>query len=177
MASFSDVHLIEARHALGISQRQLGETLGVVKRTIQRWEDHGGIVTPFHVAKLVAAVHPRNPVLAARIAAHGGTSLLELGIEKPPAPPPPPPPEPPPLPPPPPAPPPPPHLPTATLVDSIVCVAADAIGVLPRAIRPALAAAFVRAREVQLDVGAVADSLTGADVAAKASPARPRRRR
>jgi hypothetical protein len=59
-------------------------------------------------------------------------------------------------------------LPTSALVDSILCVAADAIGVLPRDIRPALAAAFVRAREVRLDVAAVADSLTGADVPAKA---------
>lgn len=178
MSSFTDVHVAQARSALGMSQREFGRMLGVVKRTVQRWEDHGAIVTPSTVATLVAAVHPRDPALAARIAAHSGTSLVALGIEKPPAPPPPPlPPEPvrPPAPPPAPPPPPPPPLPTATLVDSIVCVAADAAGVLPRAIRPALAAAFVRAREVQLDVGAIADSLTGADGAGEKEKAKTAR--
>jgi DNA-binding XRE family transcriptional regulator len=164
MASLSAPHLVQTRLVLGLSQRKLGDVLGVVKRTIQRWEDHGAIVDPSVVATLAAAVHPTDRGLAMVIASHGGTSLLELGLEKPPAPSAPPAPPPPlPTPPPPPLPP----LPTSTLVDSIVCVAADAIGVLPRAIRPALAAAFVRAREVRLDVAAVADSLTGADVPAK----------
>jgi hypothetical protein len=156
--------------ALRMSQREMGKLLGSVKRTVQRWERRGATFTTSDVATLASAVHPVDPALAARIAKEGGTSLLELGLERAPAPPPPP------------APaalpaalvlPP---LPTATLVDSIVCVAADAIGVPPRTIRPALAAAFARAREVRLDVGAVADSLTGADGPARPA-ARPRARR
>jgi hypothetical protein len=138
--------------------------VGVAKRTMQRWEDRGAYLLPSQIRTLAAAALTRDPALAARIAAYGNTSLEALGLVKP-APPPPPPV--------PPLPPPPPPLPTAILVDSIVCVAADAIGVLPRAIRPALEAAFVRAREVRLDVAAVADSLRGAD--APQQPRPPRR--
>jgi DNA-binding XRE family transcriptional regulator len=170
MSTISGVHIIKARMALGLSQREIGETLGVVKRTVQRWESGGATVLPQHVATLVTAVHARDPSLAAQIARNGDTSLLELGLERPPPPPSPP------LPAAPPLPPPLPPLPTSTLVDSIVCVAADAVGMPPRAIRPALTAAFVRAREVRLDVGAVADSLTGDDGTAKGA-AMPRARR
>ena len=144
--------LIQTRHTLRLSQGELGAMLGMVKRTMQRWEAGGAIVLPAHIRTLATAVYPKDPALAARIAAYGKTSLEALGLLKP-------------------APlpataqPPAPPLPTSILVDSIVCVAADAIGVLPRAIRPALEAAFVRAREVRLDVAAVADSLTGADTA------------
>jgi hypothetical protein len=171
MASLSANHLVETRLALRLNQGELADLFGVAKRTIQRWESRGATVIPETVATLVLAVHPKDRALAGRIAQHGGTSLRELGLEKPPEPPPAPPPPPPP---PPPLPPPLPPLPTATLVDSIVCVAADAIGVLPRAIRPALAAAFARAREVRLDVAAVADSLTGADAPPKPRSARSR---
>jgi hypothetical protein len=149
--------LMETRQTLSLSQEGLGKLLGMAKRTIQRWEARGTILMASQIRTLATAVHPRDPDLAARIAAHGRTTLEALGLVKPPAPPDAPvgalPTAPPGLPP----------LPTVTLVDSIVCVAADAIGVLPRVIRPALAAAFVRAREVRLDVAAVADSLTGAD--------------
>ncbi len=161
MSSSLPLLLIETRQALLLSQGQLAEMMGVVKRTMQRWEDRGAILLPSHIQTLATAVHPKDPALAARIAAYGNTSLEALGLVKPapPAPPPAPP-----------APPPPAPLPTSLLVDSIVCVAADAIGLQPRAIRPALEAAFVRAREVRLDVGAVADSLTGAGTAPKPRP-------
>ncbi len=162
MSSPLPLLLIQTRRALLLSQGQLAEMMGVAKRTMQRWEDRGAILLPSHIRTLATAAHPRDPALAARIAAYGNTSLEALGLVKPaPAHPPVPPPAP---------------LPTAILVDSIVCVAADAIGVPPRAIRPALEAAFVRARQVRLDVAAVADSLTGADVAPSA-PSGPRRSR
>jgi len=151
--SISDVLVIQSRMALGLSQARYGELLGIGKRTVQRWEGGGTTVLRSTIQTLASAVHAVDPALAARIATHAGTSLLALGIEKPPLPPAAPAQ----------APPLPPPLPTSTLVDSIVCVAADAIGVLPRAIRPALAAAFQRAQEVRLDVGAVADSLRGDD--------------
>jgi hypothetical protein len=145
MAEDISVLLIQTRRALHLSQRELGERLGMVKRTMQRWEARGAILLPSHIRILATALYPENPALAARMAAYGHTSLRELGLE---------------------VPPPallPPVAPLATsiLVDSILCVAADAIGVAPSAIRPALAKAFLRAREVALDVSAVADSLTG----------------
>jgi hypothetical protein len=157
--SLSAVLVIQSRMALGLSQGKYGELLGIGKRTVQRWEGGGAIVLQPTIQTLASAVHSIDPALAARIATNAGTSLLQLGIEKPPLPPA--------APAAPQAPPLPPPLPTSTLVDSIVCVAADAIGVLPRAIRPALAAAFQRAREVRLDVGAVADSLGGGDGAGR----------
>ena len=115
--------LIQTRQALLLSQGELAEMMGVAKRTMQRWEDRGAILLPSHIRTLATAAHSRDPALAARIAAYGNTSLEALGLVKP-APPPPPP------------PPPPAPMPTAILVDSIVCVAADAIGVPPRAIPP-----------------------------------------
>jgi hypothetical protein len=165
--ALTDVHVIKARIALGMSQRQFGELFGVVKRTVQRWEDGGTTLTRSSLATLTAAVHRRDPALAAALAAGAGATLVELGVEKPPAPPAlPPAPSPAP-------PPPPPPLPMATLIDSIVCVAADAIGVAPSAIRPALAAAFVRAREVRLDLSAVADALTEGEAKGKRRGGRP----
>ncbi len=156
MPGISAVLVVQSRIALGLSQRKYGELLGIAERTVQRWEDGGAIVLLSTIATLAAAVYPKDPALAGRIATGFGTSLLQLGLEKPP--------EPPAVVVPAPAPPPPlPPLPTSTLVDSIVCVAADAIGVPPSAIRPALAAAFRRAQEVRLDLGAVADSLSGGD--------------
>ena len=156
MPGISALLVVQSRIALGLSQRKYGELLGIAERTVQRWEDGGATVLLSTIATLAAAVYPKDPALAGRIATGFGTSLLQLGLEKPPEPPVvvvPAPPPPPPLPP----------LPTFTLVDSIVCVAADAIGVMPRAIRPALAAAFQRALEVRLDVGAVAGSLNADD--------------
>ena len=44
-------------------------------------------------------------------------------------------------------------------IDSVVRAAADAMGVTPDAIRPAVAAAFERARDAGLDVQAVAERL------------------
>jgi transcriptional regulator with XRE-family HTH domain len=163
MASPISLLLIQTQHTLRFSQAQLGELVGVAKRTIQRWQHGGTTLSPSNIQTLAAAVHPIDPDLAARIAAHGNTSLQALGIVKPAPPPPPPIPA---------APAPAHSLPTSILIDSIVCVAADAIGVQPRAIRPALAAAFVRAREVRLDVAAVADSLTGVSAPAKEGAAR-----
>ena len=34
---------LRARDALGLSQKELGELLGMDRRTIQRWEDRGGV--------------------------------------------------------------------------------------------------------------------------------------
>lgn len=159
--------LIEARFRLGVSQGGLGQLLGSSQRTGQRWEGGGASPTPKQLHALAAMVHPKDPKLAEQIAAAGGSTLEQLGIVPPPPPPAPPPrPIPPPRPPPPlaaaaPAPPPPPPPPPEDVVDAVVCAAAEAIDVMPRTIRPALLAAFRRARRLGLDVATVEKALGG----------------
>jgi hypothetical protein len=46
------------------------------------------------------------------------------------------------------------------MVDSITCAAADAMKLLPEAVRPALRAAFERARDLQLSATEVASALS-----------------
>jgi len=45
------------------------------------------------------------------------------------------------------------------LVDSVVCAAAEAMSLSPQAIRPAVLAAFARARDAGLSLDAVVDVL------------------
>jgi hypothetical protein len=135
---------MEARRTLNIpSQGKLGTLLGSSERSGQRWERADARPTNEQLHNLAALVYPHNRALAAEIAEVSGTTLLALGIEVPPPPAPP-------LPPPgrPPAPPPDPVY----VVDTIVCAAAEAMGVVPGAIRPALRAAFRRAARVRLSV-------------------------
>jgi transcriptional regulator with XRE-family HTH domain len=49
----------------------------------------------------------------------------------------------------------------AAALESVVRAAADAIGVAPDAVRPAVAAAFARALEASLDLETVAEALKG----------------
>ena len=106
------------------SQRQLGEALGISKRTVLRWE--GGQSTPgdFQVAAMARLAYPRDKALARELAAALGKNLVDLGIEAP-------------------------ALPapvavgpnrpvTPYLVDSVVCVAAEAAALLPQAMRAPL---------------------------------------
>jgi transcriptional regulator with XRE-family HTH domain len=126
--------------ALGLTQEELGDMVGKTKRTVQRWEEGGVTLIPSEVKVFARALRPVRPDLAAQIAATVGTTLDELGI-----------------------------VPAADAsrrtapsdaIDSVVRAAADAMGVSPDAIRPAVAAAFVRARDAGLDVQAVVDRLT-----------------
>jgi hypothetical protein len=120
--------LHKAQMALQLSQGELGTRLGASVRTGQRWAV--GLSTPIapHFHRLAREIFPLDRALAAEAAAHGGTTLVELGL----VPPPPPPPSP------------------DRIVDSVVCAAAEAIDVMPGAVRPALLAAFTRAREIGL---------------------------
>ncbi len=140
------VHL--ARHALGVgSQGDFGVLMGSSRRTGQRWET--GRATPSfdQLCAMTAMVYPKDPELAAQLAQAVGHSLVSLGIVKPA-----------------------PAAPSAVtpaaplplvedVVDSIVCAAADAMNVLPRDVRPALLAAFARARRLGLAVETVEGAL------------------
>jgi hypothetical protein len=163
--------LYEARRVLDVgSQGKLGELLGSSQRSGQRWERSQGTPSPEQLHRLAALVFPRDAALAAEIAQAGGSTLERLGIVVPPPPSPSPiaaalpaqlPLPPPPLPPPDPI-----HL-----VDTVVCAAAEAMQVMPDAIRPALRAGFRRARLARLSVEAVDDALNaGAREKSKSPP-------
>jgi DNA-binding XRE family transcriptional regulator len=154
--------LIESRRGLFLSQGALGELLGASRRTSQRWERGHARPSPEQLAALAKHVHGHDPSLAARLAEAAQTSLVALGLVAPP-----------------PAPPaPPPVAPAVTLpapehiIDAVVCAAADAIDVMPSALRPALHAAFRRARLVGLDV-ATAERALDASLKAAAAPSAP----
>lgn len=152
--------LIEARRLLGASQGTLGEMLGSSRRTGQRWERGGSPPSAEQLRALAALVHPRDANLAEEIAAEGGSTLIALGIAVPPA-----------APPPAPSPPPPPPWPDPVhLVDTVVCAAAEAMQIMPDAIRPALRAAFRRARLAALTVENVDDGLNPAPATPRAPP-------
>jgi DNA-binding XRE family transcriptional regulator len=134
----------DARIALGLNQRTLGEALGVSKRTVQRWDARQGQPFPWQLAKIATLVASKDVQLAAKIAAAGGTSLEQLGIDAPPVV----------------APlPAAPRTPLQRLVDVVVCAAAEALAVAPQSVRPALLAAFTKARDVDLTIDEVASVL------------------
>jgi hypothetical protein len=131
-----------ARFAIGMTQRALGPLLGSSHRTAERWGVGQARPSNPQLATLAGHVYPRDPALAAELAAAAGQSLESLGLGVPAAAPGPPP------------------APSPQLLDSVVCQAAEAMDVSPRAMRVALRAAFARARELGLDVAAVADALS-----------------
>ncbi len=159
--------LVLCRAALRLDQLELSNLVGSSLRTVQRWENSRAQPSPWHLHRLADAMMPVNPQLAAE--------LDELAPRpKPPPPPvvepaplpdapPPPLPGPPPLPAPPtppsppepPPPPPPPPIPDEVLVDAVVCAAAQAMSLVPQAVRPAILAAFTRARDARLTPEAV----------------------
>jgi transcriptional regulator with XRE-family HTH domain len=157
---------LQARNALGLGQKGLGDLLGASRRTVQRWDSRQGAPSADQLARLATAVHPHNAPLATNIAALAGMTLEQLGLVRPEpvaAPP---------------AvtdapalrpPSPPPHL-TAT----VVCAAAEALNASPLAVRPVLLAAFRRAREVGLRVEDVEGALS--EAIEKGRPKASRRR-
>jgi len=143
------VHL--ARRALHVaSQGDFGEMMGVSRRTGQRWETGRADPSPNKICEMARLVYPHDADLAGQLAQSVGQSLVSLGIVKPP---------------PPPAPRPPPGPPPAAaedLVDAIVCAAAEAINLPPRDVRPALLAAFARARRLGIAIETVETALGAA---------------
>jgi transcriptional regulator with XRE-family HTH domain len=147
--------LARARHALGMTQQQFGLALGVSHRTASRWEAGQSTPIPSQVSKLAVTVYPKDAKLAEELAAAASETLESLGVVAPLAPQPS-------------LPPPLAPLPTALLVDSVVCVAADALQAAPITLRGALLAAFRRARELRLTVDDVEKALATPAKAAKA---------
>lgn len=133
-----------AQLATKTTQKELGEKLGISRRSAQRYAEHG--IPQFYLPDLVRLVHPHDRALAAEIAQYSGETLLSLGLETPPAPPAPPPPV---------AAPPAPSPPADGVVDAVVCAAAEASGTKPGDVRRTLLAAFTRAREIGIDTAFV----------------------
>jgi hypothetical protein len=127
--------LLDAQHALGGNQAKLGESVGVSRRTVQRWMAARAVPTSATYHALARVVLPADREIARRLATAGGTTLAALGLEvlTPPLPPPP-------------------QASPRHLADSLVCAAAEALDVPPAAIRPALLVAFARAREMGLSI-------------------------
>jgi transcriptional regulator with XRE-family HTH domain len=129
--------LTRAQLALGLSQERLGEIVPVSRRTVWRWQSGQSSPIAPHVERIARAVYPRDPALAAELAAAAQTTLAALGLE-------------------------PERKAIDTqplLAEAVVCAAAEALDVSPRAVRPALAAAIARAREAGLDLETLAQAL------------------
>jgi transcriptional regulator with XRE-family HTH domain len=147
--------VVHVSRVLGLNQRQLGELLGVSLRTVARWTARQSYPSPTNFHAMARAVFPRDASLAVQLATSGGTTLEELGVQQasvaartggas--------------------------SIPDALLVESIVCAAATAMDASPRALRPALAAAFDRARTLRLTVESI-DAVLRDPADARAKPA------
>jgi DNA-binding XRE family transcriptional regulator len=131
--------LSKARMTLSMSQEELGNRVIASRKTVGRWES--GTVDPGRgtLAEIVKMVHAVDADLAAALAVAGGETLESLRVVVPAAPVD--------------------DHANDLLVDAIVCAAADAGDATPRAMRPALMAAFECAMAAGLDVKAVVRGL------------------
>jgi transcriptional regulator with XRE-family HTH domain len=117
------VVLTEARRALSMSQREFGYAVGSSHRSAARWD--AGAATPgvhnLHVlAKLLL---PVDRSLAVEAAAHGGETLVDLGLEAA-------------------------IVPQDLTVDAVLLAAVEHSGAAPAVARTWLHAVFKRALEV-----------------------------
>ncbi len=156
------VHIAAAQRTLGVTQEELGEMLGASRRTMSRMFTGRSPLSIEHLHVLARAVHSKDPILAAKLAAEGAATLESLGIVRP-APPA--------------APVAPPVAPgrpfptTRLVVDSVVCAAAETMQAPPAAVREALRAAVARARALGLSLEEMDEGLAPAPAAARASKA------
>jgi hypothetical protein len=134
--------LQRALSTLDIHGKDLAAALHVSPRTMSRWRSGTHRPTRDQLHALVRSVHPRDAALASEIAAAMGEALSTIVPAPPPT-----------------------VAPVDELynrVDGLVCAAAEAMNVPPAAVRPALAAAFGRARAMQMSLDAIATALTSA---------------
>lgn len=138
--------VIRARHVLGMTQEELGDMLGVARRTVIRWAT-GSKPSADQVITLAKAVFPKDPALASELAVAAGLRLEEIGLAVPrkaePDP-----------------------LAKENAIHSIVCAAAEASVASPQAARAGLLAALDRAAKL----GVSSEELRGALRAGSATP-------
>ena len=147
--TFNLALLTRAQFALRLTQETLGELIGASRRTIVRWVGEGGVPSQEQLVVLARAVYPKDEKLAAEIAAAAGKTLESLGlvVKPPPA-----------------------AAQTAVarpsaglhhMTAAIVCAAAETLDTSPKALRPALLAAFKQAAEMGLTLEEVCKGLGG----------------
>jgi DNA-binding XRE family transcriptional regulator len=142
---------VNARQTLGMNQGQLADAMGVSRRTIIRWQLGQTSPVEVQVRQLAAMVREEDEDLADELLAaamlapepvpqQGGAQAAADPIVAVPSPqaldPVP-----------------------AHVIDAIVCAAADAADRVPRTMRPALLAAFARAKELGVSIEAVVRGL------------------
>jgi transcriptional regulator with XRE-family HTH domain len=135
MPADSAALLVRCQIALGLTQEELGELLGRTKRTIQRWQTSGFEPVADQVETLAHALQPVRPDLAEEVLELGRKAAIVAGVTPPARP------------------------ATAEVIDAILRAAADAGGTSPEAIRPAIAAAFLEAEEMGVEVRAIVAGL------------------
>lgn len=126
-----------ARVVLGKTQAELGEMLGVARRTVIRW-NAGSVPSNDQVLTLAKAVYAKDPGLASELAHAAGARLEEIGlaprkVEVHP-------------------------LAKEVAIDSVVCAAAEAGEATPQAARAGLLAGLERAAAL----GVTIEDLRGA---------------
>jgi DNA-binding XRE family transcriptional regulator len=172
MATPLSLLLTLSREALHLTQLELAHVIGSSLRTVQRYEARRARPHAWELHKLADAVRPHDADLASQIDVWAprpappvspvtGSTAVEPAA--PPA-----------LPAPslPAAPPLPPTVPAGVLVDSVVCAAAEAMSLSPQAIRPAVLAAFARARDAGLTMDLVVGVLAPPPPPEKGKPPR-----
>jgi hypothetical protein len=133
-----------ARSQLNVhTNASLARFLGISRRTVQRHTSIGGIPDSIRQDILLKALHPKDPTLAKTLARVWQRDLAALGIVQTPAAPiagP--------------APAPGPSRPAPSLehAEAVILAASDALGMLPRDVRPALAKIFKRVRSLGVDL-------------------------
>lgn len=139
MPAESAALLVHCQMALGLTQRELGDLLGMNKRTIQRWQDSGFDPTTDQAQTLARALRPVRPELAEQVLALVRKAAVVAGVTPPAGP------------------------ASVEVIHAILRAAADAGGTSPEAIRPAITAALRKAEEMGVEVRAIVAGLKSAD--------------
>jgi hypothetical protein len=146
--------LLDARRALGdASMGAFGQRLGSSIHTGQRWGRGESRPSHAQLVKLAALVAPVSPSLAQEVASCCGSTLEQLGLLAPQ------------------------QAPVRAaadpiyMADTVVCAASEVLHLLPETIRPALLAAFRRARLVGLSLEELETALGGPKATPPQAPA------
>jgi len=134
--------IVRARSTLGMTQEEFGYALGASHRSAQRWDAGDAEPGAHHLQTLVRLLYPKDAALATQIADVIRETPESLGIVQP-------------APPAPVGPPPKARPPADLIVESVVCAAAEALALSPASVRPALRAAFERAKAMEMTVDEV----------------------